>query len=164
MGKFKDFSERRKIGTYVSCDYTADTTSNISFWCVENLVPSPLAAHHYHTTVLYSRTAILTAQEILDKMDQEFELSVVGFKLFNSTDNDPNFNALVLELAAPELVALHKKLIAAGGTHDYPDYTPHVTVSYSAPADTDLSILSLPKFKFKVNGFKTEPLDLNWNA
>lgn len=162
MGRFKSFTEeRRKDGTYVSCDYDLLTAEKLATWCVENLIPQPLSADKYHSTLLYSRKPVPTAQEIVDKVDKEIELQPVGFKMFDSKE-DPSFKALVIELKAPQLIALHEKLIAAGGTHDYDDYTPHVTVSYNAPRDLDVSMLKLPNFKVKIKGFKVEPLNLNW--
>ena len=160
MGQFKQFVERRQ-GTYVSCDYDPQTTQNLAGWCAANLITDPLAPEKYHSTVLYSRKPVEKAQEIIDGLGKEIELEAVGFKLFDSKE-DPTKAALVIELKAPELVALHKKLIAAGGTHDYDDYTPHVTVTYTADPTLDLSSLKLPDFKFVIKGFKTKPLDLNW--
>lgn len=160
MGQFKQFVERRQ-GTYVSCDYDLQTAQNLAGWCAANLITDPLAADKYHSTVLYSRKPVEKAQEIVDTVAKEIELEAVGFKLFDSKE-DPAKAALVIELKAPELTALHKKLIAAGGTHDYDDYTPHVTVTYTADPNLDLSSLKLPDFKFVVKSFKAEPLDLNW--
>jgi 2'-5' RNA ligase len=144
----------------VYCDYSLETAEKIASWCVLNLIPVPLDPDKYHTTILYSRKPVPKAQEIIDSMDK-IDLSVIGFKLFGSED-DLEIRALVLELKAPQLINLHKKLISAGGTHDYDDYTPHLTVSYQVPKNLDLSTLKLPDFKVTICGFKTEPLDLNW--
>lgn len=160
MGQFKQYVERRQHGTYVSCDYDLESAQNLGKWCVENLITDPLAADKYHSTVLYSRKPV-EAQEIIDKLNEELEFGCIGFKLFDSKE-DPTKSALVIELDAPQLVALHKKLIAAGGTHDYDDYTPHVTVTYTAEPSLDLSSLKMPDFKVRIKGFKVEPLDLNW--
>jgi 2'-5' RNA ligase len=153
--------ERRKTGTYVSCDFSLNSAKLLSEWCIENSIPDPLEKRHYHTTILYSRSNVPNAQSILDSVTIPIELSIIGFKLFDSEDN-PDANALVLEFSAPYLVKIHQQLIAAGGTHDYDDYTPHVTVSYKAPRDFDLTKLKLPKFQIMVRKFKAEPLDLDW--
>lgn len=160
--------ERRKTGTYISCKYTKESVELLAGWCVENSIHEPLAKRHFHTTVLYSRADVPTAQSLLDIMGygsgraepKTIELSVIGFKLFHSIEN-PDCASLVLEFKAPELVDLHQVLIDNGGVHDY-DYTPHVTVSYKADKNTDLSKLILPTFKMVVNKFKVEPLDLDW--
>ena len=153
--------ERRKIGTYVSCDYTITSAVKLQNWCDVNHIPSPLASGHYHSTILYSRKAVFDAQQIVEMFDETVEMKIIGFKLFDSADH-PEKCALVLELEAPLLIALHERLIKAGGTHDYNDYTPHVTVSYDAPSNLDLSLLKLPDFVITINSFKAEPLDLNW--
>lgn len=159
MGAFKDFTERRKTGTYVSCSYSPITRSDLGAWCAESLIPQPLEPSKYHTTILYSRKEVLNAQELLSKLDS-IQMTAKSFKLFD-TKTDPSMAALVIELDAPELIKLHKRFIAAGGTHDYPDYTPHVTVTYYADPKMDLSHLKLPDFKFTATSFKAEP-DIDW--
>ena len=157
--KFSQFVERRQ-GTYVSCTYTDETAQAIAAWCVENLIPDPLDPKKYHTTILYSRKPVEKAMEIV-KLNEGLEFKAKGFHMFDSKE-DPTRAALVIELDAPEIVAAHKRLISAGGTHDYDDFTPHLTVSYTALKSTDLSVLPLPTFKFKLKAVKSEPLDLNW--
>lgn len=161
MGSFKNFTESRKTGTYVSCSYSPITKTDLAVWCVDSLIPQPLEPSKYHTTVLYSRKEVASADEIISNLDP-IVMTAKGFKLFDSK-SDPMMASLVIELDAPELVKLHKKLIAAGGTHDYPDFTPHVTVTYYADPKMDLSYLKLPDFKFTAIKFKVEPLDIGWS-
>lgn len=151
MTKFSQFVERR-AGTYVSCTYTDETNQNLATWCVENLIPDPLDPAKYHTTIIYSRAPIPKAFEIL-KLKEDLEFKAKGFHLFDSKE-DPLRAALVIELDAPEIVAAHKRMIAGGGTHDYDDFTPHLTVSYLALKSTDLTILPLPTFKFKLKSYQ----------
>lgn len=159
MTKFSEFVERRK-GTYVSCSYTEETTQAIAAWCVQNLIPDPLDPKKYHTTILYSRKPVENAADVV-KLEPGLEFTAKGFHLFDSKE-DPLRAALVIELDAPQIVAAHKRLISAGGTHDYDDFTPHLTVSYLALKSTDLSVLPVPAFKFKLKAVTVEPLDLNW--
>lgn len=159
MGAFKQFAERRVTGLYVCAKYNLTTNGALVSWAVENLIPEPLSPEKYHSTVLYSRKD-LKPQPILDKAKLPFLLKAKGFKLFDSSD--PDIKALAVLLDAAPLERIHEQLIKAGGTHDFPDYTPHITVSYNAPRDMDLTKLSLPSFDFVVESFKVEPLDLNW--
>lgn len=47
--------------------------------------------------------------------------------------------AVVLRFVSSDLAARHDALVAAGGSHDYPTYEPHVTITYQAPDGLDLS-------------------------
>lgn len=160
--KFKDFmQERRKTGVYVSAIFTPETVHNLTQWSVDNLIEKPLDPSKYHSTILYSRKTVPSAQDIVNSMSTEFEFSASNFSLFDGST--PELKCLVVELNAPELKQLHQKLKDAGGTHDFPEYNPHVTLSYNVPSNVDLSIFKLPDFKFKISFYNVEPLDLNWN-
>lgn len=152
--------ERRKTGIYVSCNYTKETADLLSEWSIKNQIRYPLDKRHYHTTLLYSRSHVEGAQEICDliSFNETIILNPIGFKLFDSSD----LAALVLEFTAPQLVNIHNLLIANGGTHDYPDYIPHLTLSYKAFKNTDVSKFAMPDFNIIVEKFKAEPLDLDW--
>lgn len=156
--------ERRKTGIYVSCNYTKETVNLLFEWSIKNNIRYPLDKRHYHTTLLYSRSHVEGAQEICDliSFNERIILYPIGFKLFDSSDSS-DLAALVLEFEAPQLVNIHNQLIANGGTHDYPDYTPHLTLSYKAFKNTDLSKFVIPDFNIIVKKFKAEPLDLDWN-
>lgn len=163
MGEFKTFveqEERRTSGCYVSCDYDHSTGEKLLDWCVKSLIPKPLHPDKYHSTILYSRAPVPKADEII-KGQGPWELPVVGFKLFDSVE-DISARSLVILLKAPQLEKLHKDLLAAGGTHDYDEFIPHLTVTYFAPRTFDLQALSVPDFKLKIKSLKVEPLNLNW--
>jgi hypothetical protein len=42
--------------------------------------------------------------------------------------------AVVLRFESPELVDRHYELVRRGGSHDFDQYTPHLTISYAAGA------------------------------
>lgn len=159
------------IGSYASCDYDLETIDHLVEWCLQNGIPSPVKPSSFHTTLLYSRT-IVQPQDIVDleialdvahALRHPIEMKACGFRLFDSM-NGPDRRSLVIELDAPQLVDIHNQLIKSGGTHDYDDYVPHVTVSYRASANFDLTALTLPTFIFRVLSMKAEPIDLNWTV
>lgn len=152
--------ERRK-GTYVSCSYTRESEDKLAWWCSWNMIPKPLEKHNYHSTILYSRKELshLPNPEFLDK----YMVRVKGFQLFPS-DKGEEFRSLVLLLDASELEKYHQSLIDIGGTHDFDDYTPHISVTYYADKNMDLRDLILPiDFELEVYGVMIFPLNLNWN-
>lgn len=147
-------------GTYVSCLYTRKTEDKLSLWCSRNGVTNPLPSNNFHTTLLYSRNKLRALYDPL--WMENCKVKVTGFDLFPS-DKGEEFGSLVLLLNAPELVGYHNYLVTGcGGTHDFPDYTPHVTVTYYANMNTDLTNLELPDFDLEVYGMTICPLDLNW--
>lgn len=81
----------------------------------------------------------------------------LGFDRFG-TDEE---NILVLKLDAPTISARHHELRESfGATHDYPDFTPHITLCYDFTGD----YTALQPFTFQL-GFEAEevrPLNLDW--
>lgn len=147
-----------QIGTYV-CGIIADhTAANLDAWCIKHSIPSPVT--DFHTSVLFSRRAINVKSILAELSPSEIDLKIVGFDIFQSRDDVGGENALVLVIDAPQLTELHEKFIAAGGTHDFDDFTPHISLSYSIPADFDVHKLTVPDFEVKIKHFRVEPLDL----
>jgi hypothetical protein len=101
------------------------------------------------------------------KLNPGWKVAPKKFELFDSTDSLPGkvpSKILVLVLEAPELAELHKELIGMGGTHDFPDYTPHVTLNYSFSSVYDVEALPVPSFELEVERVISEPLNLDWNS
>lgn len=156
--KFSQFI--KKQGTYVACTFTDDSKKQLAIWCVENLIEHPLQPNKYHTTILYSRKMLKNPLQYI-QLNTGMEFAISGFHLFDSS-NDKSIASLVLELDAKPIKDAHDKLIAAGGTHDYEDFTPHITVSCKVPSNFDVNCLSMPTFKMVIDKVYTEPLDLDW--
>ncbi|WP_442047630.1 hypothetical protein [Novosphingobium sp. YAF33] len=43
--------------------------------------------------------------------------------------------------ASTHAVSRHRSMVDAGGSHDFDEYHPHVTISFDVPANTDLTAL-----------------------
>lgn len=112
-------------GTYVSVR-PVGASRDLLVALMEKLdVPNPVPAHKLHVTLLYSRRALRT---IIDP-NVEYRATPTVLHLFD----EPNGRqALVLKLGGDELHARHQFYRSQGGTHDFADYTPHVTLSYDA--------------------------------
>lgn len=81
----------------------------------------------YHATVLYSRKGVPHA----DKQFVPFPIRAHVKKWTQFDMRTTGKKCLVAELDCPALEALHKHMITTyGATHDFPEYKPHVTVSY----------------------------------
>jgi hypothetical protein len=53
-------------------------------------------------------------------------------------------------------------LIDAGGTHDYDEFKPHVTICLGNKTDLNTDNIILPDFELITNIIKTEKIDVNW--
>ncbi|QBX06151.1 hypothetical protein Va3_197 [Vibrio phage Va3] len=110
---------------------------------------NPLEPDKFHVTVLYSRKQI-----DVPVVDTTFVATVEHIDCWKTQDGK---YAVVAKMVCPELVERHDDLISIGGTHDYPDYTPHVTLSY------DDAITPMPvNAEVRLVDEYLEPLDLNW--
>ncbi|WP_230487849.1 anti-CBASS protein Acb1 family protein [Novosphingobium sp. ES2-1] len=72
--------------------------------------------------------------------------------------------ALVLQFASWSLQSRHNEMVQAGASHDWPDYLPHVTISYEAPADLDLEAIKPYAGELRFGPEIFEPLDPDWKS
>lgn len=150
------------VGTYVGAKFT-----NSGLWYsrflakINPTIPNILPFSDWHITVLYSRKALSKVDEVRMGEDslEEWKCHPIGFDIYPYKGNKC---ALVLKLDAPNIVALHDELISKGGTHDYPSYNPHVTISYDVPPSTNPSRFLAPFFPLRFSRIYTEPLELDW--
>jgi len=159
--------ERHK-GTYAAVKYDEISCMMLSELLKIWNVPNPIKTNDFHSTLIYSRKQIPNI--IQRNMDHE-ELKRVGWRfliksleLFSSSSDKNVKSVLVMLLEAPELVNLHGELIKAGATHDFPEYNPHVTLSYDVPVDYDWQSIILPPIYLLPNKIYFEPLDIDWNS
>lgn len=152
-------------GTYVMAKYDADTCKKIHQWAEDNHIPAPLPEDKLHSTIIESRAATIPDHESLNR-----EISGMSFKAqqllmmptrFKSLSGQPE-KALIIMLEAPQLVELHKEMIARGGKHSRDEYDPHIAISYFVPVDTDLRTIPLPTFPMHVSNIVAEPIDVDW--
>jgi 2'-5' RNA ligase len=94
-------------------------------WCEENNIPC-IDKDKLHCTVLFSSTpcAHLTKHH---KKSLYVPCTVRGWKKLG--------DALTLHLDAPRADRIHRYMRSQGGSHDYPDFIPHTTVSYKWKKD-----------------------------
>lgn len=141
-------------GTYASVKFDPEMGSLLKTWCDLNGVPMTVPPDSLHATVLYSRTEVAPIERSFDKVFFEPK----EFKIFESQSE----RVLVILLNAPELSELHDQLIKSGGTHDYPVFQPHVTLSYQVSAELDVTKFNLPPLVFIPTQLVYEPLNEDW--
>lgn len=94
-------------------------------WAKGQGFPTTVPAEDMHVTVLYSKTPTEWPE---GRDDQLLVKSSEGRSVVPLGDG----GAVVLTFISSVLQARHDQLIAAGATSDFPDYTPHVTISWEA--------------------------------
>lgn len=145
--KLSQFFEKQ--GTYVGI--RLDDESKKVLVELQNVLrlENPLDPDKFHVTVLFSRKHI-----DVPVVDTTFSASVIRVECWKTGDGK---SAVVAKLDCKGLVSRHEDLISIGGTHDYPDYSPHVTLSY----DDKVSPMFVSG-ELKLVDEYIEPLDLEW--
>jgi phage-related protein (TIGR01555 family) len=132
-------------------------------WARSNGFESTLAAGDMHVTILYSRAAVDPMKMGRDwREDERGEVSVKpgGPRAIERLGE----NAVVLRFASPDLEYRHRDLIEAGGSHDYLEYQPHVTISYAVPEGIDFEALKPFNGVLLFGPEIFETLDLDWKS
>ena len=148
----------RRAGTYAKllpCEATKERISEIV-----NLInlENPVSVHDLHVTVIYSRKECAEIKDI--NICLPTRAHGEEFDIFPNQDGT---KCLVLRLASDEMHSLHQTIRDEhGGTHDYPSYTPHLTLSYDFTSNVPNHTI-LDYFKdLCFDQYVVEPLDLNW--
>lgn len=124
-------------GTYVAVLPVLSTRALLDEWIDDMLIPNRVPPQDLHVTLLYSRQPVR-----ITPTTNEFHADPVGFDIFQMDGK----KVLVLLLESPGMSRRHQQFMALGATHDYSDYTPHVTLSYDIGENFDMSALELPHF------------------
>lgn len=142
-------------GTYVAAKFDQKTLEQIKLFQETYGIPNPVLPEDLHCTIVYSRVKIpfMTSKESYKASEG------AKTKVFETRDNK---RALVLALVdADGLKQRHEYGNILGATYDYPDYIPHVTVSY------DIGMMEFPldmpvDISFTVTKEYVEDLNLDW--
>jgi len=117
--------EKEAKGTYAGVLLSQDDEDRIISIVKEMGIPNPIPRNDIHITLLYSRK-VLPNYKPADSLD--IWSYPTEFHIFNGQDGK---DILVLKLNSPDLVKRHKELMKEhGATYDFPEYIPHITLSY----------------------------------
>lgn len=152
MLSFKEFKEQSQ-GVYVGAKFSHESIVNLLRLQDALGLVEPTPADKMHVTVLFSRKNIPVSLE-----SYKFKALPVEIETWKSSSGKKN--VVVLKLQCPELTKRHNDLIAQGGTHDFPDYQVHVTLSYNHDKEIKLPVAF---DHLIIQDEYTEPLDLDWS-
>ncbi len=130
-------------------------------WAKENGFKSTLSADDLHVTVLYSKTAVdpLKLGNAWGEDDEgRVRVKPGGPRAIERFGE----NAVVLLFASWELESRHRSMVEAGGSHDFDEYHPHITLSYEVPDGVDLTAIKPYAGALEFGEELFEPLDLDW--
>lgn len=143
-------------GTYVSVNLDKASAKKLDSFAATNGIKNPLNADDYHTTIIYSRKGVPEAEGYDINLPLTAQIS--GWEIFPTQDNK---KALVGLINSTELKNHHDALKKMGATHDYPDYSPHITLSYDYDGEVPKNV---PDFKVTFNKKTVEGLDPKWDS
>lgn len=147
--KFSDFAQ----GLYVCAKYSEQTLDEVEALQRALKVPNPVPREKIHSTILYSRVNVPYVCA-----SGSFEVANSGHLEVWRTQDGPT---LVLVLDSDYLRTRHMYGRTIGGTHDFNDYTPHITLSYNVGA---ASFKGKHELKVILSHEKAEPLKLDWKV
>lgn len=129
-------------GTYAAVKFDTTTKRTLYNYLKDNDVPHRVRPHEMHTTLLYSRKHCPNYKPQW-VYDTPLIANPIGLEVWSArSDVGSSTKYLVLKLDCPELVERHEQLRKEhGATHDYPNYQPHITLSYDI---ANLDVDSLP--------------------
>ena len=146
-------------GTYSKAVLSVSSSEKIGKLLDMLDIPNQVASHSLHTSIVYSRSVCDEIRNI--PISLPIRATPKRFDLFDSGDNT---TCLVLLLESDGLDFLHhhsREFYAA--THDYPEYQPHITLSYDYPFLTPLSedmVSYIGDLEF--DQYIVEPLIFDW--
>lgn len=126
-------------GTYVGAHFSKESIHALVELQEEIGVPNPVPPTDFHTTIVYSRNTIDWTPAVLN-----VSAGVVGYRVFGDETR-----ILVLELDCPTLTDRFEEAMDSGATYDFPEYIPHITLSYDI-GDFNIDVLNPPTLRLIV--------------
>lgn len=120
---------------YVSRDVL--NASEVLAWAKAQGFGATLAASDLHVTIAYSKTPVdwmALGDDWGGEEDGGLKVREGGPRMVEQFDG----GAVVLAFSSSRLAWRHEAIKEAGASWDFPDYTPHITISYE-PGELDLS-------------------------
>lgn len=149
---------REKKPMYVGVRFDGDSVEALTK--LNQGVENKTSPAEFHVTVAYSRKPI--SLSALGNLEPPVSVKAKHYSIFHTQTGE---NCLVLEVESPDLTARHREIIDSyGASYDFPDYKPHITLSYDCGIGFDIkklpAIESIPEL-FAVLEYAME-LDLDY--
>jgi len=145
-------SAAHSSGTMVSLRLSENSARQLHTWCKAHGVPC-MSPSELHLTVLFSRNPVPHLVSMNGNAVQ-VPARIRGWTKLGD-------NALCLDLDCGLATKFHQSLRAQGGTHDWPEYIPHTSVSYDYGNRTDLP-KSVPDFALAFDQIQVKEINPNY--
>lgn len=130
-------------------------------WAKAQGFETTLPAEDMHVTVLYSRRPV-DPMKIGEAWSNEDDGGLVIKPGGPRAIERLGEGAVALLFASDNLSWRHRQMVEAGGSHDFGEYQPHVTLTYSAPEGLDLEAIRPFTGELRFGPELFEPLDEDW--
>lgn len=132
-------------------------------WAKANGFETTLSAEDMHVTVLYSKRPVdpmRMGETWTGEEDGGLTIKPGGPRALEQFDG----GAVVLQFASWSLQSRHEQMVREGASHDYPEYLPHVTLTYEAPEGLDLAAIVPYSGELRFGPEVFAPIDEDWKA
>lgn len=132
-------------------------------WAKGQGFETTLPAADMHVTVLYSKQPVdpmAMGETWSSEQDGGLTIKAGGPRALEKFEG----GAVVLQFASWSLESRHREMVERGGSHDWPEYQPHVTLSYAAPEGLDLTAVVPFAGELWFGPEVFEPIDEDWKA
>ncbi len=132
-------------------------------WAKANGFEATLPAADMHVTVLYSKQPVdpmKMGETWTSEENGGLDIKPGGPRALERFDG----GAVVLQFASWSLQSRHEQMVREGASRDYPEYLPHVTLSYEAPEGLDLAAIVPYSGELRFGPEIFAPIDEDWKA
>lgn len=143
--------ENLSEGLYVAAKFSESTLDALEELQRNLKCPNPVPREKLHSTICYSRVKVPYTVS-----SGSFEVANDGHLEIWKHGDTP---VLVLVLNSEYLKCRHQYARTLGATHDFDDYTPHITLSYNVGPLTYKGDVQIP---IVLDREYKEPLKLDW--
>ena len=161
--KLNEIAQKTSKGTYAGVKLSKRTAQSLVDYMHDAGIPNMLDKNDLHTTLLYSRRA---CPNYKPDTKARYKGTPIGFDVWdNVIEGGAKEKCLVLKVDCPSLVARHKQLMTEhNATYDYPEYTPHITLSYNIGNLKPEKFPDITKFldTIELQNEYSKDLDLDW--
>lgn len=142
--RLTEFKIRAPRGTYYGARPTKKTAEAILDFLSDNRIVNPITEELLHCTVCYSR--VWCGEKHLGDLDPHWNGQFEAHNVWSSApkEDEDTSNCLTLSFKCPEMHDRHHHLRRNGATHDFPDFKPHLTLSYDVGQEFEVN--ELPHF------------------
>jgi 2'-5' RNA ligase len=135
-------------GVYVCLRPDKATRDHIHQFFKDAEIPGLIVPSEYHVTLMYAPSQDLDKYKDDIPEDVSADTGPGSAKFGGYALYGENKDCLVMKLDSDMLQRMHKRLRDLGLVPTYPEYSPHLTLSYQG-SDVDIDKLAKPDFEFK---------------